>query len=65
MPFGPKNVTIIFQWIMDIILVSVTNIKCYIDDVLVHIDIFKEFLAYLEDLFKWLRKTKLKCHPKK
>jgi hypothetical protein len=65
MPFGLKNAPIFFQQVMDQVLEGVNFLKCYIDDVLVHIKGLLQHLAHLEELFKRLHDVNMKIHPKK
>jgi hypothetical protein len=39
-------------------------LKCYIDDVLMHIKGFLQHLAHLKELFKRLHEINMKFHPK-
>jgi hypothetical protein len=65
MPFGLKNAPVFFQRIMDQVLKGVDFLKCYIDDILVHIKGLLQHLAPFEELFKRLHKVNMKIHPKK
>jgi len=65
MPFGLKNAHVFFQQIMDNVLKGADFLKCYINDVLMHNEGFKQHLAHLGELFKRLHEVNMKIHPKK
>ena len=64
-PFGLKNSGGTFQRIMDNILISVTNFKCYIDDVVIHSKTAESHVKHLENLFDLLRKHEHRIRLKK
>ncbi len=65
MPFGLKNAPVFFQQVMDQVLERANFLKCYIEDVLMHIKGLMQHLAHFEELFKRLHKVNMKIHPKK
>lgn len=67
MPFGLMNSGATFQRMMDTILANVSNVKCYIDDVVIHSATEEEHIGHLENVMKLLKKHGLqmilkKCH---
>ena len=65
MPFGVKNAGACFQKKMDDALVKHTNVKCYIDDVLIYSKTFAEHLRHVEGVFRMIVAVGLKAHPSK
>ena len=69
MPFGLKNVPMIFQMVMSQVLRELNwkHVLCYIDDILVFSSNFQEHLCHLDIVFSKLREAGLtlkseKCH---
>ena len=54
MPFGFKNSGATFQRMMDSILVNVSNVKCYADDVIIHSATAESHAKHLENVFALL-----------
>ena len=65
MPFGLMNSGATFQRMMDKMLCNVKNVKCYVDDVVIHSATAEEHLEHLETVFKLLRKHGLRLRLKK
>jgi hypothetical protein len=65
MLFGLKNAHVFFQRIMDQVLEGADDLKCYIDDILVHSNKLLRHLTHLQELFKKLHEVNMKIHPKK
>ena len=51
MPFGLKNSGETFQRMMDNILVNVSNVKCYVDDVVIYSATAEGHIKHLEIVF--------------
>ncbi len=56
MPFGSRNSGATFQRMMDIILANTENVKCYVDDIVVHSATEEEQIAHLDKVMPLLRK---------
>ena len=65
MPFGLMNAGATFQRMMDQMLVNVSNVKCYIDDVVIHSATKEEHVGHLEKVLKLLRDKGLRLRLKK
>ena len=65
MPFGLKNSGGTFQRMMDNILVNESNVKCYVDDVVIHSDTAESHVKHLENVFALLLKHGLRIRLKK
>ena len=65
MPMGLMNSGATFQRMMDTILVNVSNVKCYIDDVVIHSATMEEHMVHLETVMELLKKHGLKLRLKK
>ena len=65
MPFGLVNSGVTFQRMMNNILASVINVKCYIDDVVIHSATEEERIVHLDTVLKLLRKHGLRLRLKK
>ena len=61
MPFGLMNSGAIFQRMMDKMLANVENVKCYIDDVVIHSKTEEEHLQHLERVFGIFGPTDFVC----
>ena len=62
MPLGLKNSGVTFQRIADNILVNVTNVNCYVDDVIIHSASAESHDKHLENVFALLLKHRLRIH---
>ena len=56
MPIGLKNSGTTFLRMMDNILVNVSNVKCYVDDIVIHSATAESQVKHLENLFVLLLK---------
>ena len=65
MPFGLKNSGATFQKMMDNILVNVSNVKCYFDDVVIDSATAESHDKHLENVFVLLLKHGLRIRLKK
>lgn len=65
MPFGMKNASTYFQLIVDLELVDLSFVKCYIDDILIYSKIVEEHIEHIEIVLDKLARCGLKVHPKK
>ena len=65
LPFGLKNALVKFQRVIDIVLVGLPFVKCYIDDILVFNEVGKEHRKYLTMVLERLMEHGLKLHPSK
>lgn len=65
MSFGMKNVFIYFQLIVDLELVDLFFVKCYIDDILIYSKIVEEYIEYIEIVLDKLVRCGLKVYLKK
>ena len=65
MPFGLMNSGATIQRMMDNILANVSNVKCYIDDVVIHSATEEEHMVHLETVMKLLRKHGFRMRLKK
>ena len=65
MPFGLKNSGATFQRIMDNILVNVSDVKCYVDDVFIYSATAESHIMHLENVFAFLLKHGLRTRLKK
>jgi len=65
MLFGLKNAPVFFQQVMDQVFKRANFLKCYIEDVPMHIKGLMQHLVHFEELFKRLHKVNMKIHPKK
>jgi hypothetical protein len=66
MPFGLKNAPAFFQRIMDSTLRTCRDFaRCYIDNIIVHIQSFEDHLIHLRRTFGQIREKGVKLHPKK
>jgi hypothetical protein len=66
MPFGLKNAPAFFQCIMDSTLRTCRDFaRCYIDDIIVHSQSFKDHLVHLRRTFGQIREKGIKLHPQK
>ena len=59
MPFGISSAPAIFQCVMDTILQGLSNVLCYLDDILITRATDQEHICYLEEMLKCLQ-----CHGK-
>ena len=64
MPFGLKNSGATFQRMLDNILVNVSNVKCYVDDV-IHSATAESHVKHVENVFELLLKHGLRIRLKK
>ncbi len=55
MPFGLTNSGATFQRMMDNVLANAINVKCYVEDVLVHSASMEEHIKHLENIMSLLR----------
>ena len=62
---GLMNSAATFQRMMDEILANVENVRCYIDDVVIHSKTKEEHMTHLETVFDLLRKNGLRLRLKK
>ena len=58
-PFGLKYSAATFQNMMDSLMANVCNVKCYVDDVVVHSASVEEHVQHLEKVMSLLRKHRL------
>ncbi len=65
MPFGLMNSQATLQRMMDIILLNVANVRCYIEDVVVFWKNTEEHARYLENVFAILKNNGLRLRIKK
>ena len=65
MPFVLKNSSATFQRMMDNILVNVTNVKCYVDDVFGHSETEERHIKRLENVFALLLEHGFRIRLKK
>ena len=65
MPFGLMNAGATFQRMMDQMLVNVSNVKCYIDDVVIHSPTKEDHIGHLEKVLSLLRNKGLRLRLKK
>ncbi len=65
MPFGLKNSAATFQRIMDNLVANVSNVKCYVDDVIVHSATMEDHVEHLEKAMSLLRKRGLRVRLRK
>ena len=65
MPMGLMNSAATFQRMMDKILANVDNVRCYIDDVVIHSKTKEEHVTHLKTVFDLLRKNGLRLRLKK
>ena len=65
MPFGLSNAPASFQRMMDHVLRDFKNAVCYIDDVLIYSETFKEHIKHFGEVFELLRLHKLTLKPTK
>ena len=65
MPFGLSNAGATFQRTMEYVLKGLTNVLCYLDDILVYSKTFKDHMDKLEKTFMSLEKANLKLKPSK
>lgn len=56
MPFGLMNSGAMFQRMMDNILANISNLKCYIDDVVIYFATEEAHMVHLEMVLKLLSK---------
>ena len=59
-PFGWKNLGATFQTVMFNVFVNVTNVKCYVDDVVIHSATDESHIKHLENVFELLLKHGLR-----
>lgn len=62
---GLMNSGATFQRMMDTILANVSNVKCYIDDVVIHSATKEEHMVHLEVVMELLKKHGLRLRLKK
>ena len=65
MPFGLKNSGATFQRMMDNIILNVSNVNCYVDDVVIHADTAESHIKHLENVFAFYFKHGLHIQLKK
>ncbi len=65
MLFGSKNSGATFQRMMDNLLVNLSKVKCYVDDVVVHSATMEEHVKHLEKVMSLLRKHGLRVRLSK
>ena len=65
MSFGLKNSAAKFQRMMDNVLANVSNVKCYVDDVVIHSATEESHVMHLENVFALLLKHGLRIRLKK
>ena len=65
--FGLKNMSYVFQRLMDIVLEGIKNkfVACYQDDVICFSSTYAEHLLHLREIFNRLRNANLKVQPDK
>ena len=59
-PFGLIILGATFERMMDRILANVENVKCYVDDVVIHTTNREEHVDHIETVFQGLRKHSLR-----
>ena len=65
MPFRLKNSEETFQKMMEITLVNETNVKCYVDDIVIHLATGESHVKNLENVFGLLFKHGLRIRSKR
>ncbi len=65
MPFGLKNSGATFQRMMDNLQANVSNVKCYVDDVVIHSATMEKLVEHLEKVISFLRKHGLRVRLSK
>ena len=65
MAFGSRNSGVMFQRLMDNIIVNITNVKCYIDDAVIHSAKKECRSIHLEIVLELLHKYRLRTKLKK
>ena len=65
MPIGLSNLVATFQRMTDNILVNVSNVKCYADDIVIHSETAESHIKHLKNVFALLLKHGLCIHLKK
>ncbi len=65
MPFGLMNSRDTFQRMMDRIILNVTNVRCYVDDVVIFSKNTEEHASHLENAFAILKNNGLRLRIKK
>ncbi|GJX71341.1 reverse transcriptase domain-containing protein [Tanacetum coccineum] len=67
MPFGPKNVGAIYQWLVDSAFQAQLgrNLEAYVDDMVIKSKTEQEMIADIAETFDNLRKINMKLNPMK
>ena len=65
MPFGLKNSGATFQKMMDKLQANVSNVKCYVDGVVIHSATMEKHVEHLEKVMSLLRKHGLRVRLSK
>ncbi len=65
MSFGSKNSRAMFQRMMGNVLANASNLKCYVDDVVVHSASIEKHIKHLENIMSLLRNHKLRVQLRK
>jgi hypothetical protein len=55
----------LFQWLMEAVMLDISNVLVYIDDLLVNPKTHEEHLEILDKVFSWVRTHNLKTSLKK
>jgi hypothetical protein len=65
LPFGLSNAVSAFQRTIEVVLEGVSNVKVYLDDILIFSNDFTSHLTHIENVFKKLEEANLKLKPSK